>query len=90
MPTLTVYHDSAKITVRMTDISYIYKRASVIETAYKSNEPVYTIHAIDTDVDETMFDISGYQVVEGEFSDVRVLCVQDSILGLQGMNRFQL
>ena len=62
----------------------------VIESAYKVAEPVYTIHAIDTDVDEKMFDISGYQIADGEFSNVRVLCVQDSILGLQGMNRFQL
>ena len=68
----------------------LYKRVSVIEPAYKDAESVYTIHAIDTDVDETMFDISDYQIADGEFSDVRVLCVQDSILGLQGMNRFQL
>ncbi len=68
----------------------LYKRVSVIEPAYKDAESVYTIHAIDTDVDETMFDISDYQIADGEFSDVRVLCVQESKLGLQGMNRFQL
>ena len=68
----------------------LYKRVSVIEPAYKDAESVYTIHAIDTDVDETMFDISDYQIADGEFSDVRVLCVQESILGLQGMYRYQL
>ncbi len=45
-------------------LAYYIKGAPVIELAQEVGESVYTIHAIDTEVDETLFDISGYQIAE--------------------------
>lgn len=43
---------------------YIEKGAPVIEELADIGESTYTINAIDTEVDETLFDISGYEITE--------------------------
>ena len=45
-------------------LAYYIEGAPVIDTVVEIGELVYTIHTIDDAVDETLFDISGYDITE--------------------------
>lgn len=46
------------------ELAFYIEGAPVVESAVKIGESVYTVYAIDGSVDETLFDVSGYQISE--------------------------
>ncbi len=45
-------------------LARIHEDAPVIETAVDIGESLYTVYAIDDAVDDSLFDISGYEITE--------------------------